>query len=116
VAVAQALDPAIKLREYSQDSGVKAVVALFADGYELDELVRAVRSLKTTPYWLEKKRGLSGLTIEVVRREIAALSANAPKPQRKADPSERRIVGEDQGVIFYSDGTQATKSALASAV
>jgi hypothetical protein len=72
--VAAAWD-AHRLLAYERDSGVRAVVALFAAGYSVDELVRVSRAVQRSQF-AERQRaegkrlGLSSLTPEIVRREL----------------------------------------------
>lgn len=58
------------LASYSRDSGVRAAVSLYAAGFSQAELERAVAALPSDPWWREKRRGLSALSAEVVRRAL----------------------------------------------
>ncbi len=79
VAVAQAVHEAngmtgtARLLPYAKDSGVRAVVALFAAGFALDELLTAVKGVAKTKWWRDegKPRSLGALSVEVIRREQA---------------------------------------------
>lgn len=79
-AVAQAVHEAngltgtARLLPYAKDSGVRAVVALFAAGFALDELLAAVRGVTKSKWWRSedgKPRSLGALSVEVIRREQA---------------------------------------------
>lgn len=65
----------------TRDHGVEAVVALYADGWSQEELVRAVTVVAASDWWQQGKRGLSSLTPEVVRRALA----DAPGELSQAD-------------------------------
>jgi hypothetical protein len=78
VAVAEALaeaagQPQPTLGHYDRDSGVRAVVALYAQGYLKSDLLRVARALPTRPFWNrpECARDLATLSPVVVRRELA---------------------------------------------
>lgn len=78
VAVADALaaaagQPPPKLGHYDRDSGVRAVVALYAQGYLKSDLMRVARLLPTRPFWNKPdcSRDLATLSPVVVRRELA---------------------------------------------
>lgn len=59
-----------RLSGYTRDVGVQAVVALFAAGYALPEVERAIGVVTQSDWWRRdnRSRGLSSLTPEVVRR------------------------------------------------
>lgn len=78
VKVATALHEACGLGEvrmsvYGRDSGVRAIVELFAAGYMPSDLVKAARLLPSDPWWSKEgsRRGLASLSAEVVRRVLA---------------------------------------------
>lgn len=73
LAVARALERASRQRvlplgDYHRDAGVRAVVGLLADGLEPAELERIASEIPSTPWWRERRRSLSSLSPEVVRR------------------------------------------------
>lgn len=78
VLVATALHEACGLGEvrvgsYARDSGVRAIVELFAAGYMPGDLVKACRLLPGDAWWGKDgaRRGLASLSPEVVRRVLA---------------------------------------------
>ncbi len=79
-----------RLSAYGRDAGVRAVVALLADGYEAGELVRVARSLPRSEFWRAGKHGLASLTPEVVRRALAEPASGEEAPGSNADEFERK--------------------------
>lgn len=78
IAVAEALHQAaglgpVRLGTYARDSGVRAVVELFAAGYMPSDLKDACRRVVGDPWWAkgDAKRGLSSLSPAVVRAALA---------------------------------------------
>lgn len=63
----------VRLATYARDSGVRAIVELFAAGYMPSDLVKAARLLPSDPWWSKEgsRRGLASLSAEVVRRVLA---------------------------------------------
>lgn len=57
----------VRLGAYGRDSGLRAIVGLYAAGHTRDELGRVVRNVVKSKFWKDGKRGLSSLTPEVVR-------------------------------------------------
>ena len=85
-AVAEAFHAAMGFRKPRlggmSDAGVRAIIERFAEGYEPDELVRAVTAAPGQPMFRDgRPKGLASLTAEVVRR----LVEGAPKTQ--GDPA-----------------------------
>lgn len=80
-----------RLGNYQRDAGVRALVALYAAGYQQAELVRAVTLLVDTDWWRKEgaSRGLSTFTIEVVRRVVTADPLGG-----ELDPVVRKILAE----------------------
>jgi len=88
-AVAEALHSAgglapPRLGAYQRDSGVRAVVGLFAAGIALAELLGAIPGLVESAWWKQGRRGLSALTPEVYRRATAPEPRAAPLTQADA--------------------------------
>jgi hypothetical protein len=90
-AVAQAVHEAngmrgtARLLPYAKDSGVRAVVALLAAGFEPDELLTAVRGVTKSPWWRAdggKPRSLGALSVEVIRREQAGARETQLSPHQ----------------------------------
>lgn len=76
--VAEALHQAcglgeVRLAVYGRDSGVRAIVGLFASGYMPGDLQKACRLLPSDSWWnkADSRRGLASLSPEVVRRVLA---------------------------------------------
>lgn len=63
----------VRMATYARDSGVRAIVELFAAGYMPSDLVKAARLLPSDPWWSKdgSRRGLASLSAEVVRRVLA---------------------------------------------
>jgi hypothetical protein len=102
-AVAQAVHDAngmkgaARLAPYAKDSGVRAVVALFAAGFTLDELLATVRGVTRSKWWRSedgKPRGLGALSVEVVRREQAGARETQLSPSQL-----ERIARAKQGLV-----------------
>jgi hypothetical protein len=74
---------------YPRDSGLAAIVALYAAGYVQRDLVRAATHLPSTAWWVEggRQRGLSSLSAEVVRRALDELPE-----ERTASPEVLRAI------------------------
>lgn len=70
-----------KLCDLGRDSGLQAIVGLFADGFTLDELEQACGVAKTDPWFRKERRGLTSLTPEVVRRLLAPEQATNTEAQ-----------------------------------
>lgn len=68
----------------SRDSGVRAVLGLFADGVELDPLLEAIGRAGTDEWFRQGRKGLSSLTLEVYRR----LVSGPAKPERVETAAE----------------------------
>lgn len=79
-----------RLSAYGRDAGVRAVVALLADGYEPGELVRVAQRLPRSEFWRKGKHGLASLTPEVVRRALAEPASSEDAPGSNADEFERK--------------------------
>lgn len=60
-----------------QDRGVQALLTLFAAGFTLEELKRAGAASKGDEYLAKGRKGLSSLTIEVVRRLLDTQQSEA---------------------------------------
>lgn len=102
-AVAQAVHEAngmrgtARLLPYAKDSGVRAVVALLAAGFPLDELLTAVRGVTKSPWWRAeggKPRSLGALSVEVIRREQAGARETQLSPAQL-----ERIARAKQGLV-----------------
>lgn len=61
----------------AQDTGVRAVIRLFAAGYTPGEVVELLPSVLTSEWWRTAQRGLSSLTPEVIRRAGSVPTVNA---------------------------------------
>ena len=85
--------PEPRLGKYERDSGVRALVALYATGFTQAELEHVATLVPRQPWWTQpgKRLGLSSLTIEVVRRNLP--SAGPPRP---ASPHVAKILAEVQ--------------------
>ncbi len=70
--------PNLPIGRYDKDGGLRAVVALFSTEPEIpiDDIHAALRRLVSSEYWRRVgiKRGLQGLTIEVIRRELIPIT------------------------------------------
>lgn len=66
----------VRLGSYQRDSGLRAVVELFAAGYTPEDLSRAAKAATGSAYF-SNKRSLAAFTIEVVRRLLADAGAGA---------------------------------------
>jgi hypothetical protein len=100
--------PVRVLADYGRDSGVRAVVALYAAGYEQDALVRAATLAPRQEWWNKEgaRRGLSTLTPEVVDRALY-------------DPADARVndlVRRARADAEREQGPQAIGGLLAAAV
>lgn len=85
VHAANGLPGQVRLAAYARDSGVRAVVTLFATGFTLDELLAAIRGVTKSKWWRSeegKPRGLGALTVEVIRREQAGARETALSPEQ----------------------------------
>jgi hypothetical protein len=60
-----------RLSQYHRDSGVRALVDVFAAGFAPDEVCALLPTVVASRYWTESTRGLSSLTAEVLRRAEA---------------------------------------------
>jgi hypothetical protein len=76
LAAAEGREP-MPLGRYDRDAGVRAIVELYAAGYMPGALREAVQKLARDPWWREKKRGLSSLTPEVMRRVLTGDTGDA---------------------------------------
>lgn len=78
----------------SRDAGTRALLVLFAAGFMPGDLVRAARRLPSEPGWAAegRRRGLSWMTPEVVRRTLSA----AP-PEQPVDPDVQRAIEAARG-------------------
>lgn len=85
----------------SRDSGVRAVLGLFADGVELEPLLEAIGRAGTDDWLRQGRKGLSSLTIEVYRR----LASGPAKPERAETAAEmlKRLKAEGRAANA-SDG------------
>jgi hypothetical protein len=91
-ALAALGQPNAPVGRYERDGGVKALVALYASGLTQRQLESVADQIKTDPYFAEnRKRGLSSLTLEVVRR----MPDTAPKYERpeEAEATRRLVEG-----------------------
>ena len=79
--------PPGRLGSIRRDSGVKAVVGLYADGVTNSELLEAVDNAARDDWWRQGRKGLASLTPEVVRR---LLEAGAPAEAETADEFLKR--------------------------
>jgi hypothetical protein len=81
--------PARPFGVYPRDSGLSAIVSLYAAGYVERDLVRAAAHLPTTSWWREggRQRGLASLSAEVVRRALDELP-----DERMASPEVLRAI------------------------
>lgn len=80
------------------DNGVKAVVALYAAGLSQADIERAVDVVTGEDWWRSRRRGLSSLSLEVVRRALAPAPdpesearLRAPDRESSADAQSRRL-------------------------
>lgn len=55
---------------YKRDSGVRAVVGCLADGFTLQELLRAIPRIRGSDWGKSRKLGMACMTPEVVRRAL----------------------------------------------
>jgi len=90
-----------RLGGYSRDRGVQAVVGLFADGWSVAELRRAVSAAVRSDWWRAGSRGLASLTPEVVRRALdeagcAPAPADTVAKRREADRILAKIQAEKE--------------------
>lgn len=60
-----------RLGTWPRDSGVKALVELFAAGFDPPEVCGRLPAIVASAWWRAGKRGLSSLTVEVLRRAEA---------------------------------------------
>lgn len=100
--------PVRVLADYGRDSGVRAVIALYAAGYEPDALVKAASLAPRQEWWNKEgaRRGLSTLTPEVVDRALH-------------DPADARVndlVRRARADAEREQGPQAIGGLLAAAV
>lgn len=65
--------PRLAVGSYAADSGVRRLVELYASGMTPDEVCNAIPQIVASPWWTRdgSSRGLSSLTLEVLRRELA---------------------------------------------
>lgn len=72
-----------RLGRYERDSGVRAIVELFAEGFSQRELEHVAQVVPKQPWWSAHGRrlGLSSLSIEVVRRNLPDDRPRALSPQ-----------------------------------
>lgn len=89
-AIASALG-APKLGAYGRDSGVRAVVELYAAGFEQTELETAANALPSHDWWRRERRGLSSLSPEVVRRALATHDERPSGPRLLTPAEEAEI-------------------------
>ena len=82
-----------RLGKYERDSGVRALVELYATGFTQAELEHVAGLVPRQPWWSQtgKRLGLSSLTIEVVRRNLPGVD-----PQRTVSPQVAKILAEVQ--------------------
>jgi hypothetical protein len=82
-----------RLGKYERDSGVRALVELYATGFTQAELEHVAALVPRQPWWSQsgKRLGLSSLTIEVVRRNLAGVG-----PPRPVSPQVAKILAEVQ--------------------
>lgn len=75
----------VRLGAYNRDSGVRAVVGLFADGFTTTDLAQVAKTIPRSSWWRGqgKSRGLSSLTPEAVRREQVPPGAVLHEQTRK---------------------------------
>lgn len=118
VAVAQVLHDngggrgPLRLAAYARDAGVRALITLFAAGFEQAELELVARTLPTRPYWTAggcKPRSLGALTVEVVRRELAELQ---PPPETVSETRIRLRNSARQPGTLAQDASDAELLAL----
>jgi len=102
VEVARAFETTFNRQEtrfgsVSQDTGLKALLGRFREGYAPPELVKAINLAKTDEWFSSKPRGLSSFTPEVVRRLLdKAKSIKGPavaKPWVDPDKPDLAKVG-----------------------
>lgn len=89
VSVASGLASALgrspgRLGSIRRDTGVQAVLGLYADGVTHEELMRAVEATARDEWWRQGRRGLASLTPEVVRR----LLEGGARPERQESAAE----------------------------
>lgn len=121
MAVAQRLHDACggkgraRIAAYHRDSGVRAVVTLFAAGFTQLELEQVASGVVRRPWWTSeggKPRSLGALTVEVVRRELAeAPVASAPDLL----PETRAQIARDSGGLALMREAEALASGAAPA-
>lgn len=81
VSVAQALiGPSIKLGPPPRDRGTLAILQLFDAGFTPEEVKRAIGNLRSDAWWNSAPRGLSALSIEVVRRALGQQTDGKAQP------------------------------------
>ena len=75
--------PEPRLGKYERDSGVRAVVELYATGFTQAELEHVAALVPKQPWWSQsgKRLGLSSLTIEVARRNLPGVGPPPVSPQ-----------------------------------
>ncbi|HEY1535392.1 MAG TPA: hypothetical protein VGF76_15300, partial [Polyangiaceae bacterium] len=85
--------PEPRLGKYERDSGVRALVELYATGFTQAELEHVAALVPRQPWWSQsgKRLGLSSLTIEVVRRNLPGVG-----PPRTVSPQVAKILAEVQ--------------------
>jgi hypothetical protein len=119
VAVAEALcaaagRPKRVLAGYDRDTGVRAVVALYAAGYAEEDLTRAARALPAQPWWTKDgaRRGLSALTPEVVDRALHGGDGLTADDRERVRAERLRLFQKAEGGGF-GDRPQAVARAMA---
>jgi hypothetical protein len=63
-----------RLGQWGRDFGVQAVVQAFAAGFTPDDVCRLLPDIVASSWWAKSKRGLSSLSLEVLRRAEATAS------------------------------------------
>jgi len=85
--------PEQRLGEYDRDSGVRALVALYAAGFTQAELEHVAAVVPKQSWWSAsgKRLGLSSLSIEVARRNLPGVG-----PPREASPTVAKVLANVQ--------------------
>jgi len=74
----------LKLGSYHSDSGLRAIVELFAMGHSVAEVCVALRATAQDAWWQQGRRSLGALTPEVFRR-LSARAGPAPTGDEQID-------------------------------
>jgi hypothetical protein len=109
VSVANSLAGRVaRLGQYHRDTGVRAVVELYAAGYSEEELLKCAKSLPEAEWWKagNSTKGLSSMSPEVVRRHLDSLAPQKPKGIKETPEQieARRTKVRAEHMARYAEG------------